>query len=43
MLPHLYDNFSKSQFASLTKALADNAEKGKEIIYIYWALEMVGG
>ena len=29
MLPHLYDNFSKSEFASLTKALADNADKGK--------------
>jgi len=31
MLPHLYDNFSKSEFASLTKALADNAEKGDEV------------
>jgi len=31
MLPHLYDNFSKSEFASLTKSLAENAEKGDTV------------
>ncbi len=36
MLPHLYDNFSKSEFASLTKALANNAEKGKnKIVFLF--------